>query len=86
LLVVGLFIGVAAGRFPACAEAETAVVAWIQFLLCETGRGRDVSELTNQAINRALVAFDCGAFVVGERDMREHPLQSAFGFEQLHFA
>lgn len=60
--------------------------AWIQFLLCETVRGRDISELINQAINGALVAFDCGAFVVGERDMREHPLQSAFGFEQLRFA
>jgi hypothetical protein len=53
---------------------------------CRTGGGWDVGEPVDQLADCVVVGFDRGAFVVGERDLNEHPLQPALRFEQLRSA
>ena len=38
-------------------------------------RRRGVSELLDQTVDGRLIALDCGTFVVGKRDLDQHPLE-----------
>lgn len=48
------------------------------------GCGR-VGEQVDEPHDCLLVALDSGAFVVGERDLHEHPLDAGLRLEQLPF-
>ena len=53
---------------------------------CRARRRRRVGQSVEQPVDRVLVALDGGAFLVGERDLDEHPLQPVLGLEQLRLA
>ncbi|MGB0094959.1 MAG: hypothetical protein WBP81_20795 [Solirubrobacteraceae bacterium] len=53
---------------------------------CRTGWRGDVCEQVDQPHDGVLIALNGRPFVVGERDLDQHPLDAVFGFERLRFA
>ena len=63
--------------------SSVAVVGMPISTRCGSGRGGDVDEAFQQLVERGLAVVDGGAFVVGEGDVREHPLKVVLGLQQL---
>ena len=67
-------------------ELDPVGVAGVEVTWCGARRCWGVGQSVEQPVDRVLVVLGSGAFLVGERDLHEHPLQPILCFEQLRLA